>query len=168
MLDADYQKHFKVIGKLCRLWDQAGADVDASKLLISRLFDQVATGELPSYDALLLVNTYTSSLDSGVANGAAALKTVAETITAAYLTSQVFLPDLTTAPGNSSSPQSVLEALQTDMGAGEDDKTLTTSASTGLVNFFDTVWSPTGSWNTEADGTADYKDSVYVVGTIVA
>lgn len=167
MLDADYQKHLKVLGKLCRIWDQGEADENASKLLISRLFDQVATGELPSYDAVQLVNAYTTTLDSGVTNGPTALKTAAENITAAYLTDALFRDDLTTTPDNPSNAQSVLEALQTEMGAGEDNKTLTDTASTGFVNFFDTVWSPTGSWNTEADGTADYKDSVYVVDAIV-
>lgn len=167
MLDANYVKHFKVLGKLCRLWDDASADESAMKLLIARTFDQVATGELPSYDPLLIVNSYTAALNSAVNNGAAALKTIAENVAATYLTSAVFRDDLTTTPGSPGSAKSVLEALQTDMGAGVDNKTLTDVASTGFVNFFDTVWDPSGSWNTEPDGTADYPDSTYVVITIV-
>ena len=166
MLAANYVEHCKVLGKLCRLWDDASADAEAMKLLISRLIDQYADGELATWDTLQLLNPYTASLASGVNNGAAALKALAQTMAAAYLTSAIFRGDLTTTPDNISSATSVLEALQTEMGAGVDNVTFTTKSSTGLVNFFD-LFEPTGAWNTAADGEADYPDSTYVVITNV-
>ncbi len=51
--------------------------------------------------------------------------------------------------------------------SGHDNKTLATKAATGLVNFFDTLAAEALTWNTESDAGADYKDSVYVVATIV-
>ena len=156
-----------MLGKLCKLWDDASADGSAQKLLISRLLDQIATGEVASYETTLLLNKYTSTLDTAVKQGAEAMKTQARTMAGLYLTSSIFRDDLTTIPTTLSDAKSVLEALQTEMAAGVDNKTLTDTAATGLVNFFDTNWSPTGSWNTAADGVADYKDSVYVVSAIV-
>jgi hypothetical protein len=44
-------------------------------------------------------------------------------------------------------------------------KTLTTQASTGLVNFFESVWSPAGTF--PQSGSPSYADSTYVVVTIV-
>ena len=167
MIAADYVTHLKVLGKLARLWDDASSDASAMKLLIARFYDQIATGEAPSYDTLLTLNPYTSLLNGGVQNGAEAIKTVTVAAAAAYLISATFRDSLITTPATPSNSTSVLEALQTEMGAGVDNKTLTTSAATGFVNFFDANFSPTGSWNTEADGTADYKDSIYVVTTIV-
>ena len=166
MLTGNYDRHLKVLGKLARLWDDASADSAAQKLLISRMIDQVATGEVDSYPATLLLNAYTLTLNSAITAGAEAIRSTAVTMAAAYLISTDFTDDLTTAP-SATTAQAVLEALQTEMAAGLDNKTLTDTASTGFVNFFDTNWSPSGAWNTEADGTADYKDSVYVVTTIV-
>jgi hypothetical protein len=37
-----------------------------------------------------------------------------------------------------------------------------------LVNFFDTLSGTTGTWNTVTDASADYKDSVLCVGTLVS
>ncbi len=167
MTDANYQKHLKVLGKLCKLWDDAGSDEDTQKELIARMFDQAATGELPSYPALLILNPYTAALDRSIVSGVVAQQATAKSMAEAYLKSSTFTDDLTTSVTGGVTGTTVLNALQTEMGAGEDNKTLTTSAATGFVNFFDTNWSPTGSWNTEADATADYKDSVYVVSTIV-
>lgn len=50
MLDANYIKHFKVLGKIVRFYDDADdVDLTALKTLAARLFDQTATGELASY-----------------------------------------------------------------------------------------------------------------------
>ena len=163
---ANYEEHLKVFGKLALLNDDASADAAAMKLLISRLIDQYADGEVATWPTLQLLNPYTPSLYTAVNNGAEALKTLAQNMAAAYLTSAIFRDDLTTTPENISSATSVLEALQTEMGAGVDNVTFTTKSSTGIVNFFD-LFEPTGAWNTAADETADYKDSVYVVLTDV-
>jgi len=168
MLDANYIEHCKVLGKICRLWDDGGLSLDDLKLLACRLWDQIATGESPSYDACLALNPFTAELNGAMQIGQTDVQRTAKRLAEAYLTDSVFYGDLTTTPGDPTSARSVLEALQTEMGAGEDDKTFTTKAATGLVYFFDTNWAPTGAWNTEADETADYKDSVYVVTTIVA
>lgn len=167
MIAADYIKHFKVLGKLCRMWDDAVAEADDQKQRIARLYDQAATGELPSYPTLLVLNPFTSTLDAAVKNGADAIKATAKSMTEAYLKATLFTDDLTTSPIAPVTAKSVLEALQTEMSAGVDNVTLTTLAATGLVNFFDTNWSPTNTWNTLADASATYKDSVYVVDTIV-
>ena len=75
-------------------------------------------------------------------------------------------------PTSTNSVVAVLTALATEMGAAVDNKTLTTKDTTGLVNFFDAILAANGAvagtWNTEADATADYQDSVYVVAAVVA
>lgn len=167
MTDPNYQKHFKVLGKIARVWDDGGLDVPSMQLLAARFFDQIATGEAPSYGTTLLLNPFATALDASMQVGANAVQNIAAQMAAAYLTAADFLADLTTTPSNTSQAAKVLEALQTEMGAGEDNVTLTDKAATGLVNFFDSGWSPTLGWNTASDATATYKDSIYVVTTIV-
>lgn len=167
MTDAQYQKHFKVLGKLARLWDDGGLDVSTMQLLAARFLDQIATGEAGSYATTLLLNPYTVNLDNSIKVGVNAVQSIAKQMSEAYLKSSIFIDDLATVPANATLPIKVLEALQTEMSAGVDNKTLTDLAATGFVNFFNSVWAPTLTWNTAADVTADYKDSVYVVTTIV-
>ena len=166
MEDANYQEHCKVLGKLCYLYDQAAAEEAATRLVISVFVDQYAAGDEPTYETVVLLCPFIAGLDSAVDNGAEVIQSRARTIATAYLTSSIFYGDLTTTPANLNSAASVLTALQTEMGAGEDDKTFGTLAGTGFVHFFN-LWSPTGAWNTEADATADYRDAIFVVGTIV-
>lgn len=169
MLDANYIKHFKVLGKLARLYDDAAAasDVAALKTLAMRLFDQAATGESPSYDAVLVLSAFMSPLDLSINAVTNNVRATVKTMAAAYLVHSLFRADLTTTPASANDAASVLAALRTDMSAGVDNKKLTTEAATGLVNFFKNVMAAGGSWNSIADASADYKDSVYVVTAVV-
>ncbi len=165
MTDPQYQLHLKALGKIARLWDDGGLDTASLKLLASRLFDQIATGETVSYEGVIVVSTYAPSLNNAINGGQNPVRSTAQIMAEQYLI-QVLTIDLTTQPVGTDA-KSVLEALQTEMSVGVDGKTLTDKSTTGFVNFFDTLWSPSGTWNTEADVTADYKDSIFVVTTIV-
>jgi hypothetical protein len=163
MLDANYQKHLKILGKLCQMWDSASASSTAEQLLAARFFDQVATGEAGSWVNLQLFAPYTGQIQSAILSGALAIKAMAEQLAGYYLVSAEFRGDLTNTPTSPTSAQSVLEALIAEMTA--DSKTLTTAAATGLVNFFETVWAPSGSF--PQSGSPSYADGTYVVVTIV-
>jgi hypothetical protein len=115
MLDANYIKHLKVLGKLCYLWDQAVAVLDADGDTLadritedSALYDQVATGASASIDATELIAGYAPQLRASRPVADSARKTLIETITANYLTNSLFRGDLTATPANASSAQSVL------------------------------------------------------------
>ena len=165
MTSGNYVRHFKVLGKLAKLFDIASAQTPDLNTLMARLYDQVATGETASLPGVLLLAQYVNSFQSAIARGPESLAALAKAMAEAYLISNDFVNDLTTTP-TSRTGAAVLTALQTEMAAGLNNKTLTTLAATGLVNFFN-QFSPTSSWNTAADASADYKDSVYVVSTIV-
>lgn len=167
MTPTNYVRHFKVLGKICRLYDVGGPDVAALKLLISRVFDQIATGEVDSYDALLLLTPYMGQLNASLGEASTQVKFHAVQMAGKYLTSPNFYGDLTTVPSNVALVTAVLTALRTDMSAAVDNKRLSTESTSGLVNFFSNVLAAGGTWNTVADASADYKDSVYVVDTIV-
>ncbi len=166
MTGPNYVKHFTVLGKLAYLYDHAGAEVTAQEALMAVFMDEIATGAAASLPTVELfaarLAQWRAVITGGGTNGQALARTLAE----AYLVSAIFVDTLTTTISGAVTALKVLEALQTEMGAGVDNKTLTTLAATGLVHFFNT-WSPTGSWNTEANETADYQDSVYVVATAV-
>lgn len=166
MTGANYQKHFKVIGKLAKLYDDAGADNTALLALFATTYDQVATGLAADLDALEILNQYTSRYRNAISNGAQALQTLAKNIATAYLQSDYFVDDLTTEPA-SRSIAVVVAALATDMSAAVDNVTLGTETTTGLVNFLDEVAGAEQTWNTEADATADYRDAIYVVSAVV-
>lgn len=166
MLDANYARHFKVLGKLAKLYDLAAAQVTADNALLAAFVDQYADGTPASLPAVALFPAYTSQISNSISNGSANLKAVALSAAGAYLVNTTFTADLST-PIVGNTAAASLTALATEMSEGEDDKTLTTLASTGLVNFFDAIAGSAGSWNTEADATADYKDSVYVVSSVV-
>jgi len=166
MTDANYQRHLKVLGKLARLFDTAGADDTAMKALLATFVDQYATGGAASLPAIEVFPTFTARWAAAITAGAAALKKVAQDAATAYLRSDDFVNDMTVAPSNNT-VAAVLAALQTQMNAANDNKKFTTKSSTGLVNFFDSLLAAPGTWNTIADASADYKDSVYVVDAIV-
>jgi hypothetical protein len=170
MLDANYIRHFKVLGKLCKLYDDATADVEPQQELLAAFVDQYADGVVDSLAAIRIFPQFTDRWSNAIANGPVGLQTIAQQAAIAYFQDPNFQGDLTTTP-DSNSITDILTALQTEMGAGVDDKTLSTKDDTGLVNFFDSILesagSPDGTWNTEADATADYKDSVYVVAAVI-
>jgi len=166
MLDANYQKHFKNLGKICRLYDDGGFSEATIKTIISRLYDQAATGEsTDSYGALLALCPHITALNSDLSSGGQ-VRSRAKEMAASYLISDFFRADLTTVPGSPNSYESVVEALRVEMSAAVDNKTLTNESATGFVHFFK-VLKPGTTWNTAADGSANYKDSIYVVQTIV-
>ncbi len=166
MLDANYIRHFKTLGKFCKLFDIAGANESEVLTLMATTYDQIADGTPESSDGVDIASQYRSRYKSGISNGATAQQTLAKNMASAYLISDSFVDNLTTQP-TSRTAADVLAALQTEMGAGVDDKTLTTKAATGLVNFFDSMLAAPGTWNTEAGPTADYDDSVYVVTPVI-
>jgi hypothetical protein len=170
MLDANYQRHLKVLGKLCKLYDDAGADVPEQNALLAAFVDQYADGLTDSLAAIRIFPTFTSQWLSAIQGGPVAFQSIAIQGATAYFIDPNFTNDLTTVPA-SNSIVDVLTALQTEMSAGHDNKKLTTKTTTGLVNLFDhileNVGSPDGTWNTAADASADYKDSVYVVAGVI-
>lgn len=166
MTGGNYARHFKVLGKLAKLYDVAAADESTLETLLSTFADQVATGGVASLPAVLQMGTYISRWNSAIDAGATALQRVAQDAAKAYLRSDDFIGDLTTVP-DTNSIEDVLAALQTEIGAGVDNVTLGTLAATGLVHFFDSMLAAAGTWNTEADATADYRDAIYVVSAVV-
>jgi hypothetical protein len=171
MATLTYARHFAVLGKLCKLYDDAAAASATQKLLTSAYMDQVADGLAASLAMAIAQSTYAQQFNSALSSGEDTRKTVALNAAKAYLTNAYFTDELTTIPA-STSVSAVLAALQTEMGATVDNVTLGTKTTTGLVNFFDAILvdegGSAGTWNTESDATADYRDAVYVVATIVA
>jgi len=168
MTDANYIRHFKVLGKLAYLYDTAGSNATALQTLLAVFADQVADGTYLTVPAVKLFNNTITEWDAaiGTAGSLTTLRSMAVNAGRAYITNATFTAGLTTTPA-SASVADVLAALQTEMGAGVDDKTLSTEAATGLVNFLDTLLGSEGTWNTAEDASADYKDSVYVVAALV-
>lgn len=166
MTNGNYIRHFKVLGKLCKLYDDANANSTAEGELLATFADQYSDGTEASLAAISLFPAYTSQWASSINNGASNLANIAINAAAAYLVNATFTDDLTTTPTTGTAAASLV-ALATDMGAGVDNKTLGTKTTSGLVNFFDAIAGESGTWNTESDATADYRDAVYVVSTVV-
>lgn len=165
MLDANYEKHLKVLGKLCYAYDQAVADLAGQELTAERFFDQVATGASGSWQNLLLASGFAPAWAAAMTNGSEAIKTLMSRLAGYYLTSAEFRDDFVVeAPADPTSAQSVLVALIAELDA--DSKTLTTAAATGLVHFFETEWAPTGDFLQSE--SPSYADATYVVQTVVA
>jgi hypothetical protein len=171
MISGNYAKHLKILGKLCYMWDTAVAVLanDADTLSDRQtedaaLYDQAATADPVDLASTELIASYVQSLSATRSAGSTARKALIETMTAAYLTSPYFYGDLVgNVPDAPSSAKSVLEALIEEMT--DDTKTFTTASSTGLVHFFETVWSPTGTF--PQSGSPTHADATYVVVAIV-
>jgi hypothetical protein len=165
MTGANYIRNLKALGKLCFLYDNATAAALAQQTLRATTADQVADGTVTTLPAVDLFAQYDTQWKQGITAGATALQAVAIAFASSYLIDPTFTAGLTTTP-TATTPVAVLTAFATEM-TSVDNKTLTTLAATGLVNFFDIIMGSAGSWNTAADGSADYKDSVYVVSAVV-
>lgn len=166
MLDANYIKVFKILGKLCYGYDLAAAEYTNLDNILATLQDQVATGNsAENAIALLFGQRYTQIASARDGSGASIFQHAASD----FLTSSYFTGKLVHNTPAANTAAAVLAALQLEMSSagGNDDKTLSTLASTGLVHFFNSLLAAPGTWNTEADATADYKDSVYVVLAVV-
>ena len=162
MTDANYQKHLKLLGKLCLLYDDANTQQGNTSTLLENFVDQYADGlKLAS---IKIFSTYQLQWLNAL-SGNSALANIATAAAAAYLTDPTFTADLTTVPVNPQSVTSVLAALQTEMSAGVDNKTLSTLGSTGLVHFFNSFLPSPGTWNTS--GTPSYADGTFVVSAVI-
>ena len=168
----NYTRHFSVLGKLCKLYDDAAAAEATQKTLIAAFADQVSDGLSASLDALVAMLSPISQFNSALSAGEGTRQDIALAAAKSYLVNAYFTGGLTTTPTSLSSVVAVLTALQTEMGAGVDNKTLGTKTTSGLVNFLDAILAAegeeAGTWNTESDATADYRDAVYVVAGIIA
>ncbi len=164
MLNANYIRHLKPLGKLCYLYDIAGTGLAALKTLRATTYDQVADGTDASAPGVDVFAQYRSRYNNVISQGQQAQQDLALAIATSYMVSDDFIDDLTTQP-TSRTIANVIAALETEMAVGVDNKTLTTEAATGLVNFFDTLKGSEGTWNTS--GSPDYPDSVYVVSAVV-
>jgi hypothetical protein len=170
MATLTYARHFAVLGKLCKLYDDASAASGTQRTLISTYCDQTADGVAASLAMVIAQQTYAQQFNSALSSGEDTRKTIALNAAKAYFTNAYFTDELTTTP-DSTGIVDVLTALQTEMGAGVDNVTLGTKTTTGLVNFFDAILADegegAGTWNTESDATADYRDAVYVVSAVI-
>lgn len=169
MTNGNYDRFFKILGKLAYVFDNSGALITAQELTQYRTMEQAAKSDQESADLPeieVLANQY-SSWSSAISAGPGVLQTLMKSIATKILTSDDFINSLTTVPA-SSSINNVLTALGAEMATGVDNKTLTTVSGVGLVHFFNQLLtSGSVTWHTAADGSASYKDSVYVVNTIV-
>jgi hypothetical protein len=164
MTDANYQRFFKVLGKLAYLYDTATAENTALATLLATTADQVATGLSVDNPAVLMLAQNLGALSVALVNGPQAIQSQAIAIASAYLELPLFKAALTTVP-TANTAAAILIALATEMTSVSTTKTLTTKSATGLVNFFDTIAGSSGSWNTAAPG--DYPDATYCVSAIV-
>ena len=170
MTNGNYDRFSKILGKLAYVFDNSAALVTAQQLTQYRTMEQVAKSDQESADLpeISIIAQYFSSWSSAIDAGPLTLQGLVKTIAIKILTSDDFISSLTTVPA-SSSINNVLTALATEMGAGVDNKTFTNVSSTGLVHFLNQLLTggASVSWHTAVDGSADYKDSVYVVNAIV-
>jgi predicted homoserine dehydrogenase-like protein len=166
MLDADYIKVFKILGKLCYGYDISATQFSDINSILATLQDQVATGLVAENPVCTTLRPNYSQIEVARDNGAANAQSVFQAGAEAVIVSDYFVNKLVTVPA-SRTIEDVLAALETEMSAAVDNKKLTTLHSTGLVNFFNSMLAAPGTWNTITDASADYKDSVYVVLAVV-
>lgn len=164
MEDAAYTSHLTNLGKIVYMYDTAKADVEALELIASRLYDQIATGEVDSWDTVQLLSPYTSAVANAVAAGPSALMQTAQTMAVAYLTSTIFTSTLDTAPSENT-VAAILNAWITDMVA--DDKTLDEASDTGFVNFLTAIGGTPDPDPYPTDDTPTYTDAAYVTATLL-
>ena len=165
MTDANYIRHFKALGKFAAFFDEAVSAVSAEEILLANTADQIATGDPDDNPSVILFAAFASSLQAAITSGPSGIQNLAKQVAGQYVQQALFTSGLTTVPA-SASVAAIMTALATEM-TDVDNKTLGTKTTTGLVNFFDAITGTSGSWNTESDTTADYKDSVYAISAIV-
>jgi len=164
MLTANYTRHLKVLGKLCKFYDEANAEESEQLLRLARLVDQVATGEVASQDGFEVIHQNYSQLKGAITSGPTAMKTSAINAAAQYVKMEDFYGDFVSeTPANTTTALAILTAFAAEMVA--DNVSFDTKSSTGLINFFDTVAGSDLSWNESSD--PDYPDATYVVDELV-
>jgi hypothetical protein len=163
MTDANYIRHLKVLGKYCKLYDNATADITAQNLLLSTTCDQVATGLSVDLPAVLLQAGISQQWSGNIVNGATALQSTAINAASQYLTLALFRDSMTTVPA-SVTAAAVITAFVTELGETT-TAWLSTETTSGLANFFDVISGAEQTW--PGSGTNQYLDATYVVSTIV-
>jgi hypothetical protein len=166
----DYARHFSVLGKLCKVYDDAAANEATQKLLVSRTLDQIANGTAEDLPVIMSLLPSLQALGNAVSAGEGTRQSLAIQAAMVYLTSSVFVGDFVFSPPATSAVLDVLTNFALELT--NDAKTLGTKTTTGLVLFLDNIriaaGGTAGTWSTESDSTADYRDAIYVVSTIVA
>lgn len=173
MTNANYDRFFKILGKLCTTYDNAGTSLTTQNLQRYRFVEQIAKSdqEVTDLAAIDLLTQYLPTWKAAVASGVTTLQSLMVQMAGALFTSSDFTAAIITVAGkaaltSTSSAPNVIAALAVEMAAAQDNKKLSTLAATGLVNFMNQVAGSAQAWNTIIDASADYKDSVYVIITI--
>jgi hypothetical protein len=162
VINGNYTRHLKVLGKLAYLYQTAATDQGELETLASVIMDQIADGTSASWPAVQLLTPYSTTIGAAITSGAGALQTIASNMATAYCTSSDFLGDLDNQPANQFVMADCLDALALEMA--DDSKTFTTVSATGLVAFFNT-FGPAESF--PQSGSPTYADSAYVNDDLV-
>lgn len=164
MTDANYVRHFSVLGKLAKLYDDANANEATQKTLIAVTADQMANSLSTGLANFITMTTYIQQFYSALTAGETTRKEIAINAGRAYLKDSYFYGGLTATPTDLTSPAAILIAFAADMVTNS--KTISTETTSGLVNFFDALSGTEGTYPTS--GSPTYDDATYVVETIVA
>jgi hypothetical protein len=162
MLDADYARHFKVLGKYVKGYDDAAADAVAQSALIATTADQVATGLAVDNGPLLSFAANIAQWMAAISSGADAIRALMITLVADYMRTSAFLDSFETAIVNAGMPNAQLAAAL-DEEMTEDSKLFDTASTTGFAHFFNTEFGTT----MPASGSPTHADATYVVSTVV-
>lgn len=183
MVDNQYKRRFRVLGKLAYLYDQASSLSPASSLkkIAASLFDQTAYGDdgssgitdaavISSLDFMNAMAPSLSSLYTAISGmSGTSIQNIVRSLTDAYVTTAAFYDGSDESPANPfdvlptdvSSPANIMSAFATQMET--DVKTVTDSGS--IQSFIDTLY------DVELPGDSDspsYADTTYYVGTIIS
>ena len=163
-----YAQHFAALGKMCKGYDDAAAGVAAQETLEATAQDQLATGVAADNGLIEALQALPSQLKSARVNGAEALQATWLAAAQRYVVQARFYTLLKNHPA-AYTPLAVMTALALEMssGSGNDNLTLGTLTTTGLVHFFNLIAGDTLTWNTKSDSTADYRDAIYVVSAVI-
>ena len=166
MTSGNYQALFKVIGKLSYFYDEAAAGSTADELAFAALFAQISKPDTIANNEIVLdFSSYASQINNYIYTGGAPLQTALVNAAKNYLTSTLvnsyFVHDV---PATNANAAAVVTALIAELTA--DSSTMTTLASTGMVNFLQQIL-PAAALPQAADASATYKDSVYSVVTVL-
>ena len=163
MTGGNYQLLFKVLGKLAKMYDAAGAGGIGTPLAAVTV-DQVADQDVWELDKIM--SSFNQALDGAInsaANAAAQQQALVLRIAGAYLLSETVNGYFTTPP-DAATAALVVAALAAEMTTNT--VTVTTRAATGIANLLHVI-NAAASIPQAADASATYKDSVYCVSTLV-
>lgn len=164
MTAGQYSRHLAIIGKLVKMWDDANGYNEGQEAFQPALYDQVADGEVESFAVVQMFGAAATRLAQTLVSGPQAIMAWCDAMFERYIQNPYFYGDLNATP-TSLTTTGILTQFATTQVA--DGVTLTTESSVGLVHYFKRFKSDI-SLTTEADGSADIKDSVYCALGIVA